>query len=180
MLLYVGIAIWPLFIQYLYKYRPLEIGDKMLKDNKYLIIALFPIFLILAFRNGNMGADTGTYVSHFLYMIDTPLEIVIKFSRMEVGYLIFVKLLTHITHNGLIYQIICISFMTVCMYIFLKQFKIEDALLYIFFYCTLGIFFFMFTGTRQCLAMSICLFSYQFLIKKKYLKFLKKHGKILL
>lgn len=119
-----------------------------------------------------MGADTGTYVLNFLYMIDTPLELAIKFSRMEVGYLTFVKLLTYITHSGLIYQVICISFMIFCMYIFLRQFEIEDALLYIYFYCTLGIFFFMFTGTRQCLAMSICLFSYQFLVRKKYFKFL--------
>jgi len=172
MLLYIGIAVWPLIVQYIYKYRLLYIGEKKLKKNKYLILALVPIFFILAFRGGEMGADAGTYVRHFIGMIDTPLESTIEVSRMETGYLVFVKLLTYITHNGLIYQTICVACMIFGMYTFLKELETEDALLYIFFYCTLGMFFFMFTGTRQCLAMGICLFSYKVLIRKHYLRFL--------
>lgn len=172
MLLYIGIAVWPLIVQYIYKYKPLYIGSKQVKTNKYLLLALAPIFIILALRGETMGADAGTYVRHFENMIDTPLRIEIEVSRMEIGYLVFVKLITYITHNGLIYQMICILCMLFGMYTFLKELKIEDALLYVYFYCTLGIFFFMFTGTRQCLAMGICLFSYRFLVKKKYLRFL--------
>ena len=172
MLLYICVAIWPLIIQYIYTNRPLVIRKKRIKKEKYIMLALLPIFLMLAFRSGTMGADTGTYMRQFLNTINTPLETVIENSRMEVGYLIFVKLITYITHNPLIYQIICISFMFYGLYSFLKELEIEDALVFIYFYCTLGIFFFMFTGTRQCLAMGICLFSYKFLKQNQYFKFL--------
>lgn len=172
MLLYICVAIWPLIIQYIYINRPLVIGKKRIKKNKYIMLALLPIFLMLAFRSGTMGADTGTYMRQFLNTINTPLETVIENSRMEVGYLIFVKLITYFTHNPLIYQIICVSFMFCGLYSFLKELEIEDALAFIYFYCTLGVFFFMFTGTRQCLAMGICLFSYKFLKQNQYFKFL--------
>lgn len=172
MLLYICVAIWPLIVQYIYKNKPLAIGKKRIKKNKYILFALLPIFLILAFRGESMGADTGTYMHQFLNTINTPLESVIANSRMEVGYLIFVKLITYITHNPLFYQIICISFIIYGLYSFLKELEIEDALLFIYFYCTLGVFFFMFTGTRQCLAMGICLFSYKFLKQNQYFKFL--------
>ena len=172
MLLYVCVAIWPLIVQYIYTNKPLGIRKTRIKNDKYLIFALIPIFLILAFRNETMGADTGTYVRHFLNTINTPLDSIFANSRMEVGYLIFVKLITCITHNQLIYQIICVLFMIYGLYSFLKELKINDALVFIYFYCTLGVFFFMFTGTRQCLAMGICLFSYKFLKQKQYFKFL--------
>ena len=172
MLLYISIAIWPLIIQYMYKHRPLYFGEKQVEKNKYIILALIPFFLVLAFRGERMGADAGTYVRHFMRMTYTPLKVEMATSRMEIGYLIFVKLLTYITQNGLIYQIMCVTCMFFGMYTFLKELEIEDALLYIYFYCTLGLFFFMFTGTRQCLAMGICLFSYKLLTKKQYLKFI--------
>lgn len=172
MLLYIILAIWPLIVQYMYRYSPLSLGGKRINDNKYLFIALAPIFFVIAFRGETMGADTGTYINHFLRVIDTPLDTVLSTSRMETGYLVFVKIITYITHSALIYQIMCVSIMFYGMYTFLKQLVLEDALLYIYLYCTLGIFFFMFTGTRQCLAMGICLFSYKYLIAKKYWRFL--------
>ena len=172
MLLYIFVAVWPLIVQYIYKYRPLCVGKNKINKNKYIILSLIPIFFILAFRGGTMGADTSTYIRQFSNSINTPLESIIANSRMEIGYLIFVKLITYITHNPLVYQVICVSFMIYGLYCFLKELETEDALLFVYFYCTLGVFFFMFTGTRQCLAMGICLFSYKFLKQNKYLQFL--------
>lgn len=171
MLLYIGIAIWPLIVQWIYLYRPLSFGKYVISRNKHLILGLLPIVVLLAFRSGEMGADTGTYMRNFTYMIDTTLESAMEISRMETGYLIFVKLITYVTHDPLVYQIICVTCMFIGIFDFLKQLD-DDAFLFIYFYCTLGLFFFMFTGTRQCLAMSICLFSYKYLNRKQYLKFL--------
>lgn len=172
MLLYIGVVIWPLILQWIYLYKPLSMRKQVFSRNKHLLIALFPIFVLLAFRSSEMGADTSTYMRNFTYMIDTPLKSAIDASRMEMGYLAFVKLITYITHNTLIYQIICVTCMFFCIYNFLKELNDDDVFLFLYFYCTLGLFFFMFTGTRQCLAMSICLFSYKFLVKKKYLRFI--------
>ena len=76
-----------------------------------------------------MGADAGTYVRHFMRMTYTPLKVEMATSRMEIGYLIFVKLLTYITQNGLIYQIMCVTCMFFGMYTFLKELEIEDGVI---------------------------------------------------
>ena len=172
MFLYIGAAFWPLVIQWVYLNRPFSLSHKPISRNKHILIAVLPIFVLLAFRSGEMGADTGTYMRHFLTMIDTPLKTAIDVSRMESGYLIFVKLLTYITHNPLVYQVVCVTIMFIGLYSFLKQLQDDDPFLFLYFYCTLGLFFFMFTGTRQCLAMSICLFSYQYVCQKKYIRFI--------
>lgn len=172
MLLYIGVAFWPLVIQWIYLNRPLSLSHKPINRNKHILIAVLPIFILLAFRSGAMGADTGIYIRHFLSMINTPLERAMVNSRMELGYLIFVKILTYITKDPLVYQVICVTVMFIGLYSFLKQLKDADAFLFLYFYCTLGLFFFMFTGTRQCLAMGICLFSYKYICQKKYIKFI--------
>lgn len=172
MLLYIGLAIWPLIVQWIYLNRSIAINVKTMSRNKYLVIAMLPIIILLAFRSSLMGADTSTYMRNFIYMIDTPLKTAIEDSRMETGYLIFVKLITYITHNPLVYQVICVTCMFVGLYDFSKHLDDDDAFLFLYFYCTLGLFFFMFTGTRQCLAMCICLFSYKYVRQKKYLRFI--------
>ncbi|MDD3360198.1 MAG: EpsG family protein [Hespellia sp.] len=171
MLLYLAVAIWPLIIQRLYAHGRLVIGNRRVEFETHLIIAMTPIFVLLAFRSGKMGNDTATYVRQFGEMIDIPLEYAFATSRMEQGYLVFVKALTFITHNGLVYQVICVTIMMMGMYFFLIEHE-KDAFLFLYFYCTLGLFFFMFTGTRQCLAMTICLFSYRFAQRKQYIRFL--------
>lgn len=171
MLLYLFVAIWPLAVGWCYQHRRLAIGKRTISLGKHIIISIIPIFVLLAFRSGEMGADTGTYVKHFERMITQTLEAEFAISRMEHGYLIFVKAITLLTHNGLIYQLICVSVMMIGLFIFLKDQK-ENAFYTVFFYCTLGIFFFMFTGVRQCIAMSICLISYHFVKDKRYIKFL--------
>ena len=172
MLLYIGVALWPLIVQWIYSNKPFAFNIKPMNRNMHIIIAMLPIFILLAFRSSLMGADTGTYMRNFVYMIDTPLKTAIDDSRMETGYLIFVKLLTYITHNPLVYQVICVTCMFVGLYDFSKHLDGEDAFLFLYFYCTLGLFFFMFTGTRQCLAMGICLFSYKYIRQKKYIGFI--------
>lgn len=172
MLLYIGVAVWPLVIQWIYLNRPFSLSGKLINRNKYILIAVLPIFVLLAFRSAGMGADTGIYMRHFIEMINTPLERALENSRMELGYLIFVKVITYFTQDPLIYQVICVTIMFIGLYSFLKQLQDDDPFLFLYFYCTLGLFFFMFTGTRQCLAMSICLFSYKYVCQKKYIRFI--------
>lgn len=170
MLLYIGVALWPLVVEWIYEHRPFTYKGIRIKRNVYVVIAIIPMFIMLAFRSGEMGADTGTYMSHFTRMINLPLQTAFETSRMETGYLTFVKLITHITHNPLFYQVICVICMFIGFFDFCKQIE-DDVFLFLYFYCTLGLFMFMFTGTRQCIAMSICLFSYKYL-KGNYIKFL--------
>lgn len=171
MLLYVGVAIWPLIIQWIYQHKPISIKNKKISRNSYLIIALLPIFVLLALRAGNMGADTGVYTMHFTNMINTPLKSAFEMSRMEKGYLVYVKVLTYITNNPLVYQIICVFIYIIGLRDFLRFQDNDSEFMFLFMYCTLGLFFFMFTGVRQCIAMSICLFSYKYIDRKQLIRF---------
>lgn len=135
------------------------------------MLAALPMFLLIALRNQNIGADTGMYINHFLRTIDTPWHSIFNNSRMEYGYVIFVKLVTCITSSPFVYQVICATIYLFGVTSFANQLD-EDPFLVLFFFCTLGTYAFMFTGTRQCLAISICLFSFRFVKKRKLFAFI--------
>lgn len=164
--LFLFIALWPFLMLYLYS----RISCYTVKyRNFFLYLAAFPMFLIIAIRGESIGADTGVYARHFVAVLNTSLETAIEDSRMEVGYITFVKYLGYITTNPKIYQVVCACIYYICMMSFVKQLKGNDGFFFFFFFCTLGLFMFMFTGVRQCIAISICLFTYKYLICRKYL-----------
>lgn len=165
MLLYIFIALWPLFMLHLFE----NVGSNSLKRKKqYLYFAAFPMFALLAFRNDSLGADTYIYAKHFVDSINMPLEIALQNTRMEFGYVTFVKYLGYLTESVQLYQITCVCIYFVCYMSFAKQLEGNDGFLFLYFVCTLGLFMFMFTGVRQCIAISICLYSYKYLKRNKY------------
>ena len=167
MILYVMVALWPLFIMNIYSKSVTPRYEY--PPTKYLIIAAIPMFLMIAIRGDLMGADTSSYARHFVQSIGVSLSHMIDSSRMEIGYLTFVKCLTYVTHSPRIYQVICALIYIIGFVSFSKQLKGLAAFYFFYFVSTLGLFMFLFTGVRQCLAISICLYSYQFLLRKKYL-----------
>ena len=171
MVVYLLVAIIPLLVGILYKKNVknnMLLPDK--KRWKYILLAALPMFFLIAFRNQNLGADTGMYIKHFNKMLNTPWNKIFNDTRMEEGYVIFVKLITCFTNSPLIYQVICATIYLFAVTSFANQ-REEDPFFVLFLFCTLGSYMFMFTGTRQCLAISICLFSFRFIKKRKILPF---------
>ena len=167
MILYLIVAFFP-FIVY-----SLPINTRKPKNAKLIkiIISAFPMFVLIALRAPSLGADTGGYIREFNDMINIPWANIYDNTREEHGFRIFVKLITYLTKNPLIYQIIY----TVIYFIGIVSFANNldfDANWFLFFFVTLGLYIFMFTGVRQCIAMSICLFSYKFIKKRKLIPFL--------
>ena len=160
------VALWPLLIMSLYLKNTKPRYDY--PPTKYLVLAALPMFTMLALRGEMMGADTIVYARHFVQSIDVSLSQMIDTSRMEVGYLTFVKGLTYVTHSPMLYQVICATIYMIGFVSFSKQLRGTDGFLFFYFVSTLGLFMFLFTGVRQCLAISICLYSYQFMLKRKY------------
>lgn len=176
MLAYILVVIFPLFVEGWYKKKiainnlPLD-GEKNKKVRwRYIFLAALPMFFLIAFRNQSIGADTGMYINHFNRMVNTPWSKILNKATMEEGYLIFVKLITVFTDNPLIYQVICATIYLFAITSFTNQ-QEENHFLVLFLFGTLGMYTFMFTGVRQCLAISICLFSYQFIKKRKIVPF---------
>ena len=172
LILYLVVVLWPLIMHEIYKHHRLKFRKACSKE-LHVLLAMLPMFIMIGFRSAEMGADTSTYLTHFVNSINTPLEQAVANTRMETGYIIFVKLIgAYVTKNPLIYQLICTLIYFIGVFSFAKQQEADDAFLFIYFLGTLGLFTFMFTGVRQCIAMSICLYAYQFAKKKELVKFL--------
>lgn len=164
-LLFVFLALWPFMMLYLYTKSAYYTAQY---KNLFLYFAAFPMFFIIAVRGEFVGADTGTYIRHFISVLNASLETAIADTKMETGYVVFVKYLGYFVRNPNIYQIVCASIYYICTMSFVKQLKGSDGFFFLFFFCTLGLFMFMFTGVRQCIAISLCLFTYKYLIRRKY------------
>jgi len=129
---------------------------------------MLPMFIIIGFRASYIGADTVVYLRHFLTVYYADLDFAIENSRMEAGYIRFVKYVGYLTKSAYTYQIIYTAIYFIGYYSFAKLLERETGFKFVYFVITLGLFYFMLTGVRQNLAISICLFSVQFLHKRKY------------
>ncbi len=167
MFVYLAVAVFPFLV---YKIN-FGMYHKKLEKLLKIILALLPMFILIAFRDELIGADTYGYLREFRDMIDKPWSMIFYQTREEHGFRIFVKLVTYVTKSPLVYQVICTIIYVVGFVSFLYHLDF-DAAWPLFFFATTGVYMFMFTGTRQCIAMSICLFAYQFIKRKKLIRFL--------
>lgn len=169
MILYILVALWPLLIMSMFNRRLAFVGLQVETHRlKYIFFAALPMFLLIALRNEKLGADTFVYMEHFRGLQIINLQEAIASSRMEAGYIIFAKYAGMVLHSAKLYQVLCTAIYMLGYMSFAKELKGSSPFYFLFFITTLGPFTFMFTGIRQCLAISICLFSYQFLVRKQY------------
>ena len=177
MLIYILVVAFPLLIDIWYRKRVaagvLSVdGTQNRKLRwKFIFLAALPMFVLIAFRNQSIGADTGVYIYHFNKMITTPWPNIFENSNMDPGYVIFVKLITVFTDDPLVYQVICALIYLLAITTFTNQ-QEDNHFLILFLYGSLGMYTFMFTGVRQCLAISVCLFSYRFIKERKLIPFI--------
>lgn len=176
MLVYILVVLFPLLIEELYK-KNVTFPDSQLDIIrvrkirwKYIFIAALPMFFLIAFRNQNIGADTGMYIDSFKRIMSTSWSDLTDKFDMEAGYLYFVKLITIFTDNPLLYQVIYVTIYLLALTSFANQLD-DNHFLFLFLFGTLGMYTFMFTGVRQCLAISICLFSFRLIKNRKILWF---------
>jgi len=183
MLIYVFVALFPLLIGTFYnakiaaKASVNETNTKkyLRKRWAWLFLAALPMFALIALRGSDVGADTSGYLKFFNQMVDTPWRSIFIVNesayQFEPGFVVFEKLITYITQNAKVYQVIYSSVYLLAVVTFANQLE-KANFSFLFFFATLGIYTFMFTGVRQCLAMSICLFSYKFIKERKFIPFL--------
>lgn len=183
MLIYIIAAIFPLLVGYLFNTRVVaNTAAEMIETKKYkrrrgcwLFVAALPMFALIALRGPSMGADTGVYLKFFRQIIDTPWDRIFIVNDMgpqfELGFVVFEKLVTYITKSSQVYQIIYSSIYLFAVVSFANQLE-KCNFSFLYFFATIGTYTFMFTGVRQCLAMSICLFSYYFIKRHKLIPFL--------
>ncbi len=164
MLVYLLLPFWPLLVELYYK----SIGSPDRLYRRCIFFAMLPMFLVIGLRASYIGADTIVYLNHFRIVLDQNVHFVIANSRMEAGYIWFVKCVGYITQSPYVFQLIYTVIFFIGYFSFAKLIDKEVGFKFVYFVITLGLFHFMLTGVRQNLAISICLFSVQFLLKRKY------------
>ena len=135
-----------------------------------LICSLIPVFVLMAFKGHKVGSDTPNYIYQYQIINDDALYQEL-YERIEPGYDLMQKMLHNITPDPLILFVVvalitCVS----CYYFFRDNCRYSCTALY--FFMSLGYFSFIMSGLRQTIAMSICLFSFSFIKKKRLYKFL--------
>jgi len=179
MLIYIFVAVWPLLIGNYYSSKMgkyLSVGTELTKAQRknrrnWLLIAAFPMFLLIALRGKYMGADTLVYIKFFRLTAESSWNKMFDIVDFEPGYVIFEKLVSYISQEPLFFQITYTAVYLFAVVYFANQLE-RSNFLFLFFFATLGLYTFMFTGVRQCLAICVCLFSYGFIKKRKLVPFL--------
>lgn len=168
MIFYILLALWPLFLWNQYVHLP-SVSKTIEKRNKYLVLAMLPMFLTIGLRSSALGADTSTYWMHFEGLGYLSLENAFEDTRMEWGYVLLVKFINqYISQSPEVYQLLMTCIYFIGFYSFAKLMTDDTPFLFVFFLMTLGMYTFMYTGIRQCLAISLSLFSFQYILNKKW------------
>lgn len=187
MLLYIFVALFPLLVGMRFHTvtaaGSFTEGVQMKRYNKkrwkWLFMAALPMFALIAFRDPFLGADTNGYLTFFEQMVDTPWNRIFKENEMgyqfEEGFVLFEKLLTIVTHNPKVYQVIYSTIYLVSVVTFANRLE-KNNFAFLYFVATIGLYTFMFTGVRQCLAMCICLWSYPYIKERRLIPFLLTWG----
>ncbi|WP_294555799.1 EpsG family protein [uncultured Bacteroides sp.] len=132
-----------------------------------LILALLPVFFMLAFKGESVGIDTSSYILHFDISTDWKSNSDGGYDRIEKGFTLFLFFLHKISDNAIILFISTSLLLCFSMYIFIKENSSKWALT-LFFFVTMGFFQFALSGVRQTMAISITLITYHFVKKKRW------------
>lgn len=178
-MIYYGIAaIFPLIMWFINDYvaRVNRLDEEQKKKLKYrlTIIAILPMFLLFVLRDQYIGADTIGYVRFFekevrKYSFAELLDQ--KLMRTEIGYRIYVKIISLFTNNYTVYFLVNGLVILGTLFHFSNKYT-KNPFVFFFLFLTLGTYSFVETGLRQALAMAICLWSVDFIKDKKVIPFI--------
>lgn len=146
--------------------------NRICRDKKrlFLILALIPAFVLMAFRGETVGSDTESYTRLFE---DVKYGGVLGEAdeRLEVGYVWFSTVIADYLEDVQWLFAIAALFTCVSIGYFIYR-NAKDPALALLFFITLGFFQFALSGLRQTLAISITLWLYPFIRDKRLIPFL--------
>lgn len=130
------------------------------------------LFIILAFRSTNIGGDTERYVSLFETVKGLTFPQISKqFGSEPLVYYLF-KVVDICFNGDFQWVIIIISLLFVSALGYLIYTLSTNSLFSYIMLLSLGFIYFSTSGLRQTIAMSILIFSYHFIKKRRFLPFL--------
>ena len=165
MLFYLGIAAFELIVYLIYNQAQND------KQKKWLfILGCLGLWLFVGLRSNNTGADTIGYVESFQNIVNIRWDGIAEAYTKDHGYYYFVKLIRSITSSTVIFKL-ATAFASLIGVFDLCYRNTKRPVLALYFYVTIGNLYFVMTGMRQAIAMSICLLSIRFIQKRKLIPF---------
>lgn len=142
------------------------------KKIAFFLISL-SIVCIVGLRNENMGSDIPGYLRSFKFLSELSLVQAWNlppFLNYEKGYVLFNSLLGKISTDVHFFLFACafISFIPVVFFAYKNTTKFSSSMtIYLF----LPPFLLLYSGLRQCLAIGLCMLSFEFVKKRKIVPF---------
>lgn len=168
-------AIYFLLMAFVLGASPLKKQSKKM----YLIICLFFIWIIMAFRSYFVGNDTIAYVNMFPLLASLPLSlygsnlfsILFTKNRFEYGYVVFDKLVYSLSHNPR-WLLIISSFIIVFFLGYILCKYSNDLTLALIIFITMGFMSGSMSQIRQYIAWAVCLYSIRYIVNNNLFKFI--------
>lgn len=145
--------------------------DYIKKNDKYLILIFILLTLFLALKSENVGVDADSYKKIFYDIAKFPFSKVYLYDRYEIGYKYLCKIFSLIWNN---YQFFLfgISFLEMAgFYCFIKKYS-KNYVFSLLLFITFETYTLTFGILRQAIALSISLLAFNFLDKRKPIKFI--------
>jgi len=141
--------------------------------NFSLSLAIFlSLSLFAGLRASQVGTDTNGYLNSFFYYNSNSLnEVFTSQSTVEIGYRILQYFLKLLTNKDYVF----LTFMSAFVLFFqLRAIRLlsKNNLVSIFVFICFGIYTFSFNGLRQGIAAAVFMFSFYFILNKKFYHFL--------
>lgn len=167
---------------YIYNILSLPIYSAVLKSRKrFIILASFQMFLILALRNTQLGVDLGNYSGGFRYIgglqfgemlsrlhFFRTAELVYPYDY-ESGYVVLNWAVSHLGFGFHGFLVVCAAVNMAAAGYFIYRFSKIPWLSFMIF-CSLDLYTYMFGILRQSLALSLFMFAVALAMDRKYLK----------
>ena len=168
MIVWVGLLAWITLVK-------CYLGNLFSDKQRKLFLLFSGIGLVFVmgarFADPTMNGDLNNYVRMYQKMEMTPWNEVLLNSNIEPGYLLLNKICSVVfpwTQSIVFIEaFICVYFTFRFIY-----FNCKDVYLAVLMYLAQGLFIFELTGFRQAIAISLCLYSIEFIWKRNFFKFL--------
>lgn len=135
-------------------------------------VLLIPMWALTAFRADFIGCDTPYYAMGYVdAQFMEGLSNQLLWSRMESGYVFFRYIFIHYGFSFFVFQIFTTTFIYYSLFRFISKYSPNIGLSCFLFIITCRMFSTM-NQTRMWMAIAILLFSVQFLLERKFVKFI--------
>lgn len=140
------------------------------RKHVFLFISFLCLFLLSGLRRYDVGTDTAQFISSYEMYAQYGLEVVNFNQIYEPGYMLYMWALSRISANPRLLLLISAAITNLSIICFIGKYS-KDHFLSCLIYILSCQFLVSMCMLRQFLAISIALFGFKFLLKKKYFKF---------